>query len=176
MVLMTSVAYLSVTGFCFMLGIHDPLGEMSRSIHALVGYAAAVSVCIAVVRWVPNMLPQKGDVKWLLHMGGYLGGKGHYPAHKFNAGQKILFWKAMGLMGVLVATGLIMALNRDVRFPLQQWVYFVHDLAALGMIVLLLGHVYLGVFVNPHSVRSLFGGKVNRDWAKEHHPDWQPEE
>ena len=174
LVLMLSVAYLSVTGFCFLLGVHDPLGEWSRYCHTLCGYVAAGAMIIVTLRWIGNMLPQKGDIKWLLHMGGYLGGKGHHPAHKFNAGQKILFWKAVGLMAILIASGIVMALNRGERFPEQQWVYFIHDAAAAIMILLLLGHIYLAVFVNPHSVRSLFGGMVSSVWAKEHHPDWKP--
>ena len=80
---------------------------------------------------------------------------------------------AVGLMAVLTATGVIMALNLDARFLQQELFYTVHDAAALLMIVLLLGHIYLGVLVNPHSVRSLFGGKVSSDWAKEHHPNWK---
>ncbi|MCP4644698.1 MAG: hypothetical protein GY851_29925 [bacterium] len=173
LVLMTSVTYLAVTGFCYLLGINDPLGACSRTIHALVGYVAAAGVVIAFVRWAAEMLPQKGDLTWLMHMGGYLGGKGHWPAHKFNAGQKILFWKVVGIMGVLIATGIIMGLNRGERFPMQGLVYFLHDAAALIMILLLLGHFYLGVVVNPHSVRSLFGGIVSAKWAKEHHPNWK---
>ncbi|MBN2309721.1 MAG: cytochrome b/b6 domain-containing protein, partial [Candidatus Hydrogenedentes bacterium] len=174
LVLMGSVAYLSATGFCFLLGVHDPLGEWSRELHALTGYVASGAMALVFLRWFVTMRPQKGDITWLLHMGGYLGGKGHYPAHKFNAGQKILFWKAVGLMAVLIATGILMALQRDGRFPLQQWLYFIHDAAALLMILLLLGHIYLAVLANPHSVRSLFGGKVSSEWAKEHHPDWTP--
>lgn len=171
--LMVSVSYLSVTGFCYLLGMHDPLGAWSRVIHTYVGYAAAGFMAVAFLRWFIPMLPRRGDLKWMLHLGGYLTGRGHYPAHKFNAGQKILFWKAVVAMAVLIGTGIYMALNRDHRFPEQQWVYFIHDVAALVMILLFTGHIYLAVFVNPHSVRSLFGGMVSSQWAKEHHPDWK---
>lgn len=172
--LMVTVVYLAVSGGFFLLGANNPLGPWARSVHAIMGYGAVLFVVISFIRWLPNMFPQKGDLTWLLHMGGYLGGDKHYPAHKFNAGQKILFWKAMALMGVLAATGIIMALNRDRAFAYQAWVYFIHDLAGLGMILLLLGHIYLAALVNPHSVRTLFGGRVSSEWAKEHHPDWVP--
>lgn len=173
--LMVSVSYLCATGFCFLLGKRDPLGEWSRYFHLLFGYVAGVSFLAVTMLWLRQMLPAKGDGEWLRYMGGYLTGKGHYPAGKFNAGQKILFWKALVMMVVLVVTGLIMALNIDRRFPLQQVVYTLHDIAGMGMILLLIGHIYLAVFVNPHSVRSLFGGIVSSVWAKEHHPDWRPD-
>jgi cytochrome b subunit of formate dehydrogenase len=51
--------------------------------------------------------------------------------------------------------------------------YTLHDIAGLGMIVLLMAHVYLATIVVPHSLFSLFGGKVSRIWAREHHADWK---
>jgi len=172
--LMASVTYLCFTGFSFLLGHNDFLGEWSRYIHLLAGYVAAVSFALVTIVWVKKMLPEEGDRVWLMHMGGYLGGKGHYPAGKFNAGQKILFWAALAMMIVLVVTGLIMGLSSGHRFAWQSVLYTIHDIAGLGMILLLLGHVYLGVCVNPHSVRTIFGGIVSSVWAKRHHPNWEP--
>lgn len=171
--LLVSVVYLCATGFCFLLGMRDPLGEFSRTAHALAGYVAGASFIIVTLCWLKDMFPQKGDFKWMMNMGGYMGGKGHYPAHKFNAGQKVLFWMAVCLMAVLVITGVVMALNKDNRFPQQQLVYTLHDAAAFVMILLLIGHIYLAAFVNPHCMWTLFGGKVSSKWAKEHHPDWK---
>ncbi len=172
--LMVSVTYLSFTGFSFLLGYNDFLGELSRYLHLLAGYLAAASFLAVTVVWVKKMLPEKGDREWLMHMGGYLGAKGHFPAGKFNAGQKILFWMALVMMAVLVISGLIMGLCAGQRFAMQSVIYTIHDIAGLGMILLLLGHIYLGVCVNPHSVRTIFGGFVSSIWAKRHHPNWEP--
>ena len=172
--LMTSVTYLCFTGFSFLLGQNDFLGELSRYVHLLAGYVAAASFAAVTLVWVRKMLPEKGDREWLMHLGGYLGAKGHFPAGKFNAGQKILFWMALVMMAVLVVTGLIMGLCSGQRFAMQSVVYTIHDIAGLGMILLLLGHIYLGVCVNPHSVRTIFGGIVSSIWAKRHHPNWEP--
>lgn len=175
LVLMLSVMFLAVTGFFFLLGKHDPLGNTARNLHAIVGYVAIVGHAAAFLCWAGSMICAKGDLRWMLRGGGYLGGvKGHLPAGKFNAGQKILFWKVVFLGTVLAVTGVIMALNRTARFPHQELVYTIHDVAALLMILLLMGHIYLGAVVVPHSLRSLFGGKVSSAWAKEHHPDWKP--
>lgn len=172
--LMVSVVYLCFTGFSYLLGHNDFLGELSRDIHLLFGYVAAVGCICIFVLWAKKMLPEKGDWEWLKGLGGYLGGKGHYPAGKFNAGQKILFWMVLALMATLVVTGLIMGLVPGPRFPFQSVVYTIHDIAGLGMILLLLGHIYLGVGVNPHSLWTIFGGVVSSVWAKRHHPNWEP--
>ncbi len=172
--LMVSVSYLCFTGFSFLLGHNDFLGELSRYVHRLAGYVAGVSFACVTLLWAKSMLPEKGDWEWLMHLGGYLGAKGRFPARKFNAGQKILFWMALVMISVLVVTGLTMALCLGERFPLQSAFYTIHGLVGLGMLLLLLGHVYLGLCVNPHSVRTIFGGIVSSVWAKRHHPNWGP--
>ncbi|HEX73263.1 MAG TPA: formate dehydrogenase subunit gamma, partial [Candidatus Hydrogenedentes bacterium] len=174
LIAMTTVVVLAVTGFFFLLGRHDPLGPWARIVHTYVGYASIVGIIAIFLSWVCAMFPARGDLRWLLKAGGYLGGvKEHLPAGKFNAGQKILFWIAIAACGVLAASGLLMGLYRDIHFPRQELVYTAHDIAALIMILVLMAHVYLAAFVVPHSLNSLFGGKVSSKWADAHHPNWQ---
>ncbi|HNR32856.1 MAG TPA: formate dehydrogenase subunit gamma, partial [Candidatus Hydrogenedentes bacterium] len=174
LVSMTTVVFLAVTGFCFLLGKSDPLAHWARPWHTYFGYVASVGVLIMVLVWLLSMLPARGDLKWLLKAGGYLGGvKGHLPAGKFNAGQKVLFWMVVAAFGALIVTGVLMGLNRDAHFAGQELLYTIHDVAGLVMIVLLMAHVYLATVVVPHSLRSLFGGKVSDVWAHEHHADWK---
>ncbi len=178
LILMVTIVFLSVTGFLFLLGEHDPFGERSgayvRWLHTWFGFVSAAGLLGILLLWARSMLFAKGDRKWLAGFGGYFGGHKKYPAGKFNAGQKILFWSSVGVGIVLVVTGVLMYLYRGVHMPNQELIYTIHDVAALLMIVMLLGHIYLAVVVNPHALRSLFGGKVSERWAKEHHPDWQP--
>ena len=171
---MTAVTFLAVTGFCFLLSANDPLGPWARMVHTIVGYAAAVGVAGMFLFWALTMLPAKGDFAWLKGFGGYLGGKGHYPAGKFNAGQKILFWLSVAMMAVLAVTGVLMKYLEGTSDARQSLLFTAHDIAGLVMILTLLGHVYLAVVINPHCLRSLFGGKVKARWAQEHHPDWKP--
>ena len=174
LILMVTVTFLAVTGFCFLLGKDDPLGALARYLHTLLGYVAVAGYAVIFFAWTRDMIFNTSDIRWLRGFGGYLGGPGHLPAGKFNAGQKILFWITIGLGVVLAFTGIIMGLNRDRHFAGQEWMYTIHDIAALLMILVLIGHIYLGVLVVPHSLRSLFGGWVSSVWAKEHHPDWRP--
>jgi len=170
---MVTVTFLAITGFFFLLGQYDPLGPWARTWHTYFGYVACVGVVMMFVCWVAFMFPAKGDLKWLLKAGGYLGGvKGHVPAGKFNAGQKILFWLAILASGTCGVTGVVMGLNRGVHFEGQELFYTLHDISALVMIMVLIAHVYLAGFVVPHSLRAIFGGKVSDVWAREHHSLW----
>ena len=174
LIAMVTVVFLAITGFLFLLGDNDPSGHFVRTLHTWFGYGAVAGTIAIFLVWVFYMFPQKGDLKWLMVAGGYLGGvKGHVPAHKFNAGQKLLFWLAVLAMGVLSVTGLMMGLLHDAHFANQELVYTIHDVAALVMILVLLAHIYLAGFVVPHSMRAIFGGKVSDIWAKEHHSEWK---
>jgi formate dehydrogenase gamma subunit len=174
LVAMTTVVFLAVTGFCFLLGAHDPLSHWARTWHTYVGYVACGGVAAIFLCWVFFMFPAKGDFKWMLVAGGYLGGvKGHVPAGKFNAGQKALFWIAIAAMTACGVTGVLMGLNRGSHFDNQELIYTIHDAAALLMILVLMAHVYLAGVVVPHSLRAIFGGKVSDIWAREHHSLWQ---
>jgi formate dehydrogenase gamma subunit len=195
---MVAVTFLAVTGFCFLLGHSDPLGPWARQWHTWIGFGGAIGAVLIFLFWFFHMFPARGDLNWMLHAGGYLGGKGHYPAGKFNAGQKVLFWLAIALMFVLSVTGILMCMvdvkgapplsmlrerpgwspdfwspNQPPAVPL---LYTIHDVAALAMILVLMAHIYLAMVLNPHSLRSLFGGRVSLAWAQEHHPDWKPAE
>ncbi len=173
LVAMVSVVILGVTGFCFLLGKSDPSGHTARIVHTYVGYVGAGGSAAIFLAWLFFMFPAKGDIKWLLKAGGYLGGvKGHLPAGKFNAGQKALFWIAMATMAALSVTGVLMALQRGAHFENQELFYTIHDVAALLMILVLMAHIYLATIVVPHSLRSLFGGRVSSVWAKAHHANW----
>jgi formate dehydrogenase subunit gamma len=53
----------------------------------------------------------------------------------------------------------------------------VHNVAAVAIIVLVCGHLYMAV-LNPGTRRALRGivtGRVDAEWAAQHHPAWRPE-
>jgi formate dehydrogenase gamma subunit len=174
LVLMLSMVFLVITGFIFFFSEHDPLGPWARETHSIVGFVASGAVILMFLFWIRDMAFTSGDARWIRGLGGYFGGEEHLPAGKYNAGQKIFFWIAV-LMGIVLAvTGIVMYLYRGTHNAMLPYLYTLHDIAALVMLVTLIGHIYLAVLVNPHSMRSLFGGKVSAIWAKKHHPDWQP--
>lgn len=102
------------------------------------------------------------------------------PQGRFNAGQKIntilLGASAIGF-GI---TGLIMWQSNRHIFP--QWAIQgsvnMHDILTILTTALIIGHIYLAA-LHPTTRRGLpgmFSGRVDRAWARHHHPKWVEQE
>ncbi len=100
------------------------------------------------------------------------------PQGRFNAGQKLNAAIVGGLMIVFTASGLLMYLQEtDAAFRGRTSAILVHDLATWVALPLIVGHLYLAV-LNPssrHSLRGMVLGTVRREWARRHHPKWEPD-
>ncbi|RPH94757.1 hypothetical protein EHM69_06480 [candidate division KSB1 bacterium] len=162
---------LIVTAFLFFENHRSLNGEAVRNLHTWVGLAFGAGLLGLIILWFQNMLFTKGDAKWLRALGGYFGWHRTLPAGKFNAGQKLFFWMFSVFGLALIVTGAAMAVLRISPQTNLALLYTVHDIAGVFFMVLIITHFYLGVILNPHSLRSIFGGKVSRQWVDEHHPD-----
>jgi len=100
------------------------------------------------------------------------------PQGRFNAGQKLNTAIIAGLMVVFTASGVLMYLQEtDAAVRGRTSAILVHDVATWIAVPLIAGHLYLAV-LNPssrHSLRGMVLGTVRRDWARRHHPKWDPE-
>jgi formate dehydrogenase subunit gamma len=54
----------------------------------------------------------------------------------------------------------------------MQVAHMVHIVAAVLMVVLLLGHIYLGTVGMRGAYRAMRDGYVDDEWAREHHALW----
>lgn len=171
LVLTTSIPLL-LTGFAFLLGDLSPFCNPARTFHSWIGWPFVAGLTMMVFLWSKDMKFDSLDREWLKNLGGYFGGEKSLPAGKFNAGQKIFFRLAIIISGVLAATGMIMFFLRESGAFNLALAYTLHDLAAVALLVLAMGHIYLGVLLNTESIGSLFGGQVLKSWAERHHPDW----
>jgi formate dehydrogenase subunit gamma len=126
---------------------------------------------VMIIMWSGKMVFKSYDPSWLKGLGGYFGERGKLPAGTFNAGQKIFFWLILGCGSALVVTGGFMALLRSNPQINLAVLYTVHDLTALLLLLLVVAHAYFGIILNPHSLRSIFGGMVSRRWLVDHHPN-----
>lgn len=100
------------------------------------------------------------------------------PIGRFNAGQKAnailvsLFLVTVTGSGLYLwarVHGIVAGSNIDGA---------VHNLSAIAIIALVCGHLYMAV-LNPGTRRALAGivtGRVDAEWAAEHHPAWRPDE
>lgn len=48
----------------------------------------------------------------------------------------------------------------------------VHGTSALLLVMIIIGHAYLGTLATPGNWQVLFTGKVSREWAEIHHSEW----
>ncbi len=146
-----------------------------KTVHNFVGPVFAVSLVVVFITFVRDNLPAKGDLEWLKRGGGILGSH-EVPSHRFNAGEKVLFWGGVFLLGlIVVASGLVLDLLvpgwGETRGQMQV-AHMVHAVAGILMMTLFIGHIYIGSIGMKGAYQSMRTGRVDEAWAKEHHELW----
>jgi formate dehydrogenase subunit gamma len=146
-----------------------------KNAHNFVGPLFAVSLVVVIVTFLRDNLPRKEDITWLLRGGGLFGGH-EVPSHRFNAGEKAIFWGGVFLLGiVVVASGLVLDYLIPWIAPTRgnmQIAHMVHAIAAVLMMVMFLGHIYMGTIGMKGAFRAMRTGYVTEGWAHEHHELW----
>ena len=146
-----------------------------KNIHNFAGPLFAVSLVIVIVTFVRDNLPRAEDISWLLKGGGLLSGH-EVPSHRFNAGEKVLFWGGVFFLGlIVVASGLVL----DKLIPglvyersTMQISHMIHAAATCLMMAMFLGHIYMGTIGMRGAYSAMRTGYVDETWAKEHHELW----
>lgn len=123
-----------------------------------------------------GIMPKKGDIVESIQ--GFLAmfGLGDEPRHeKFQAKQRMIYAIFGSTALILVITGMIKSyknLGAIVLNPLfLQWVAFIHTITGMFFMLLFVAHVAALMFYRP-LIPSIFTGKIDRQYAKEHHPEW----
>ncbi len=146
-----------------------------KNVHNFVGPLFVVSLVIVFITFLKDNFPGRGDLQWLLKAGG-LFGTTEVPSHRFNAGEKLLFWGGVFLLGaIVVVSGLVL----DMLIPglvyeraTMQIAHMVHAVATLLMMAMFLGHIYMGTIGMRGAYQAMRTGYVDETWAKEHHEYW----
>ena len=150
------------------------LAYVLKNVHNFAGPVFAVSLIIVIITFVRDNLPAKGDLNWLLKGGGMFSGH-EVKSGRFNAGEKVVFWAGVFVLGlVVVASGLVL----DKVIPglvyerqTMQIAHMVHAVSNILMMVLFMGHIYLG-WITEGALEGMKTGYVDETWAKEHHEGW----
>jgi formate dehydrogenase subunit gamma len=140
-----------------------------KTAHNFAGPLFAVSVVIVFITFLKDNFPRAEDVTWLKKGGGMLSGQ-EVPSHRFNAGEKVIFWLGVFVLGALVVDKLIpglLYLRGD-----MQIAHMIHAVAAVLMMCMFLGHIYLGTIGMKGAYRAMRHGYVDERWAHEHHALW----
>jgi formate dehydrogenase subunit gamma len=132
-------------------------------------------MAIAVI-WIRDNIPDKTDIEWFRQGGGFIAAR-HAPARRFNAGEKLVFWGALGAGAAVSVSGLLLL------FPFyftdilgMQITQVVHSIIAILFVALILGHIYIGTLGMEGAFEAMGTGEVDFNWAKEHHDLWLEDE
>lgn len=147
-----------------------------KTVHNFVGPLFVVTLILMVFTFIRDNLPRKGDLNWLLKGGGLFGGKEEPASHRFNAGEKIVFWGGVLFLGsIVVGSGLFL----DKLLPgfvytrgEMQVAHMIHAVATLLMMALIMGHIYIGTLGMTGAYKAMREGYVDETWAREHHEYW----
>ncbi|MFY9897446.1 MAG: formate dehydrogenase subunit gamma [Xanthobacteraceae bacterium] len=146
--------------------------QYAKYTHNFVSFAFVLGLAVIVAIFIKDNIPDKTDLEWFKQGGGFVKSK-HAPARRFNAGEKLVFWGALGA-GVLVAVSGYLLL-----FPFyvtnifgMQIAQGLHAVIAMLFIALILGHIYIGTLGMEGAFEAMWTGEVDYSWAKEHHDLW----
>jgi len=146
-----------------------------KTAHNFAGPVFAVSLVVVFVTFVRDNLPSREDITWLLRGGGLFGGH-EVPSHRFNAGEKIVFWGGIFLLGtVVVGSGLVLDKllpGLDYLRGDMQIAQMVHVVSTVLMMCMFIGHIYLGTIGMKGAYQGMKTGYVDEAWAREHHELW----
>jgi formate dehydrogenase subunit gamma len=146
-----------------------------KTAHNFAGPLFAVSLVVVIVTFIRDNLPRAEDATWIARAGGMFS-NAEVPSHRFNAGEKLLFWGGVLLLGlIVVGSGLFL----DKLVPgfvytrgEMQVAHMIHATAAILMMAAFLGHIYMGTLGMKGAFSAMRTGYVDEGWAREHHALW----
>ena len=175
---------LAVTGLAILFGKHVLIPIMGHSlfgylmvlgknVHNFIGPLFAVSMLAMIVVWARDNVWENIDAKWIAKAGGLLTGE-HVPSGRFNFGEKTWFWIGVTILGLtVVGSGLVLDFpNFGQTRATMQLSTLIHAAAAIIMLVLSFGHIYMGTIGVHGAYDSMKTGYVDETWAREHHEQW----
>ena len=146
-----------------------------KNAHNFAGPVFAVSLTVVFFTFLKDNWPSKEDWVWIIKAGGLFGGS-EVPSHRFNAGEKVVFWGGVfGLGLVVIASGFV--LDKIIPFLVyergtMQIAHMIHAVATLLMMAMFIGHIYMGTVGMEGAYKAMRTGYVDETWAKEHHELW----
>ena len=147
--------------------------QIFKPIHNFVGILFVVALLAMIVVWAKDNVWNVIDAEWIRRAGGLLD-RSHVPSGRFNFGEKTWFWFGVTFLGLVVSvSGILLDFPAWLELRAQlQTVNLVHGIAALLMILLGLGHFYMGTIGVEGALDTMRSGEVDEVWARDHHAAW----
>jgi formate dehydrogenase subunit gamma len=146
--------------------------QWAKYAHNYLSFPFSIGVVLMFLMWIAWNFPTGTDVRWLKEGGGIVG-KGHPPARRFNAGQKMIYWVVVLGGGAAAITGYLL------MFPFyatdvagMQTAQMVHGIVGMLFIAIMLAHIYIGTIGMQGAFEAMGKGDVDVNWARQHHSLW----
>jgi formate dehydrogenase subunit gamma len=151
------------------------LAQVAKYVHNFVGFSFMTGLFLIVALWIKDNIPERVDIDWLKQGGGFIKSK-HAPAGRFNAGEKMVFWLALGAGAAVIVSGLLLLFPFYVaNIAGMQIAQVIHAIVAVLFIALILAHIYIGTVGMEGAFEAMGTGEVDLNWAREHHDLWLAE-
>ena len=150
--------------------------QLAKYTHNFVSVSFVIGLVLIVAIWLKDNIPQKVDIEWIKQGGGFIKSK-HAPSGRFNPGEKLVFWFALGAgVAVIISGYLLMFPFYVTNIAGMQLAQIVHAVVAVLFIAVIIAHIYIGTLGMEGAFEAMATGEVDLNWAKEHHDVWLEEQ
>jgi formate dehydrogenase subunit gamma len=151
------------------------LAQWAKYVHNFVSFAFVLGLILIVSLWIKDNIPRRVDIDWIRQGGGFIKSK-HAPAGRFNAGEKAVFWGALGAGAAVSISGVLLLFPFYVTdIAGMQAAQIIHAVIAVLFVALIIAHIYIGTLGMEGAFEAMGTGEVDLNWAKEHHDQWLAE-
>lgn len=152
------------------------VSQAGKIAHNYLAFPFTLGLVLMLLLWVKDNIPNRLDIAWLKAGGGFIG-HGHPLAGRFNAGQKGVFWVTVLGGGLVAASGYVLIFPFTVTdIAGQQTAHIIHGILSVLMVAAILAHIYIGSLGMEGAFDAMGTGRVDYNWAREHHALWVEEE
>jgi len=148
------------------------IAEAAKYAHNFVSFSFMAGLVLITVVFFRDNLPERVDIEWLKQGGGFIKNK-HAPAGRFNLGEKLVYWLSLAAGFAVSISGLLLLFpffGTDIAE--MQLAQVIHAVVAILYVALILAHIYIGTLGMEGAFEAMGTGKVDLNWAREHHDRW----
>ena len=151
------------------------LASASKEGHNLFGPIFFASLFMMLIQFVKRNIYEKGDLTWLLRGGGIIC-KSHVSGGFFNMGEKTWYWLVI-LVGLAISVSgfILVSPSLGQGRIIMELSHVVHVIAAVILIAVSFGHMYMGSVGTEGTPEGMRTGYVDISWAESHHDRWAKE-
>src|SRR6202011_3932799 len=129
--------------------------QWAKYAHNFTSFPFMLGIVLIAVMWIRDNIPDKTDIEWFRQGGGFIASR-HAPARRFNAGEKLVFWGALGAGAGVSVSGLLLVFPFYVTDILgMQIAQVVHSVIAILFVGLILAHIYIGTLGMEGAVEAM---------------------